>query len=658
LEDPAYVACVVASGLFSPNSCALVCKDLYFPSTSCCNALTKATQCTATQSVSSICKAAFDETLSSAMKCSLSAPTIGVIVLTSIAAVIGIVVAVLILIAKRKGKMIHNPLNKWVNLMRNISQTRVLVWKNMLLLRKHPFRTLFEIFLPLFLVSALVILANLDVILDNVNTTESQAQWNNNQAMPLNSPLNMMPMCIQSFETLFSEGEPTETTLTFYTSGQPVLGMFFILSYLRFVPSLTSKMVLEKEKKITEGMRMMGLHEGPLLISWYLTGFIQYTPLALFMALELHYGNVFPMAFTSTLFLFFTAFGLAIVSFCNVVSVFFNKSKTAAIASVLGWVVAFLPFYFVQSKSNASQYAASLCAPTAFAHGINYLIVQAQRGTGAYYAIAEQRNPIGDTISVGAMSWMLLLDSLWMLGIGWYLQQIVPQEFGVQKPWNFLFKPEYRLDVKPRHNNRLRFETVGYSGQNDTEPNVEKPTQELQVKERNGECIQVCGLRKVFSTEDGEKVAVNNLSVTMYAGQITALLGHNGAGKSTTISMLTGLYPPTKGTAYIYGKTITEDMDLVRMSMGVCPQHDVLYDELTVVEHLQLYAALKNLKDPAEAIQSMIVEVGLTEKQHVMSKKLSGGQKRKLSVAIALIGQSQVVFLDEPTSGMDPYSRR
>ncbi|OQR88959.1 ATP-binding Cassette (ABC) Superfamily, partial [Achlya hypogyna] len=176
--------------------------------------------------------------------------------------------------------------------------------------------------------------------------------------------------------------------------------------------------------------------------------------------------------------------------------------------------------------------------------------------------------------------------------------------------------------------------------------------------EERGECIQLCGLRKCFATEDGEKIAVHGLNVTMYAGQITALLGHNGAGKTTTIGMLTGLFPPTKGTAYVFGQTITADMDALRASMGVCPQHDVLYDELTVREHLALYAALKAVPDAAAQIDALLAEVGLTEKRHVATAKLSGGQKRKLSVAIALLGQSRVVFLDEPTSGMDPYSRR
>eukprot|EP00644_Phytophthora_capsici_P000540 jgi/Phyca11/99790/e_gw1.4.680.1 len=156
------------------------------------------------------------------------------------------------------------------------------------------------------------------------------------------------------------------------------------------------------------------------------------------------------------------------------------------------------------------------------------------------------------------------------------------------------------------------------------------------------------------------KVAVQGLNLTLYAGQISALLGHNGAGKTTTISMLTGLIPPTSGDATLYGRSVNTDFNELRQIMGICPQHDVLFNELTVEEHLLLFGTMKhvpygNLK---EEVERMIREVGLVEKRKVTARDLSGGQKRKLSVALAFMGDSKLVFLDEPTSGMDPYSRR
>ena len=91
----------------------------------------------------------------------------------------------------------------------------------------------------------------------------------------------------------------------------------------------------------------------------------------------------------------------------------------------------------------------------------------------------------------------------------------------------------------------------------------------------------------------GSKVAVDDLSLNIFKGQITALLGHNGAGKTTTISMLTGLFPPTTGSADVNGMSITSDMDAIRESLGLCPQHNVLFDRLTVKEHLDFFISLK-----------------------------------------------------------------
>jgi len=115
--------------------------------------------------------------------------------------------------------------------------------------------------------------------------------------------------------------------------------------------------------------------------------------------------------------------------------------------------------------------------------------------------------------------------------------------------------------------------------------------------------------------------------------------------------MLSGMLPITSGDASIYGHLVSKDMVQIRKIFGVCPQYDILYDSLTVEEHLELFCAIKEVaKDKwKHHITEMIEQVGLTEKRNVRAGALSGGQKRKLSVAIALLGDSKIVFLDEPT---------
>ena len=124
--------------------------------------------------------------------------------------------------------------------------------------------------------------------------------------------------------------------------------------------------------------------------------------------------------------------------------------------------------------------------------------------------------------------------------------------------------------------------------------------------------------------------------------------------------MLTGMLDITSGSATAYGHDIETEMDSIRKFMGVCPQHDILFENLTVKEHLEMFATFKGMKseDIDKEVKKLIEDVDLVEKTDYLSSTLSGGQKRRLSVAIAFIGGSKLIYLDEPTSGMDTSARR
>ena len=126
------------------------------------------------------------------------------------------------------------------------------------------------------------------------------------------------------------------------------------------------------------------------------------------------------------------------------------------------------------------------------------------------------------------------------------------------------------------------------------------------------------------------------------------------------MSLLVGMFPPTSGTARINGFDVVTELDAARGSLGLCPQFDVLFDSLTVEEHLYFFSKLKGVaeSDLKKEIDTFVRDLDLESKRTALSSTLSGGQKRALSVAIALVGGSKVVILDEPTSGMDPYKRR
>ena len=169
--------------------------------------------------------------------------------------------------------------------------------------------------------------------------------------------------------------------------------------------------------------------------------------------------------------------------------------------------------------------------------------------------------------------------------------------------------------------------------------------------------VMISHLRKQYP----RKLAVHDLSMAIGRTECFGLLGPNGAGKSTTLGVLTGLSEPTSGEAHICGlKLGGTTMDEVYGKVGVCPQHDLLWGQLTAREHLLFYGRLKNLSGATlrAEVRRGLDGVALLSVADVPCGKFSGGMRRRLSVAIALIGSPSVVFLDEPTTGMDPVSRR
>jgi len=167
-------------------------------------------------------------------------------------------------------------------------------------------------------------------------------------------------------------------------------------------------------------------------------------------------------------------------------------------------------------------------------------------------------------------------------------------------------------------------------------------------------------LRKAFPQAGGAKVAVDSNSFAVSKGMCFGLLGVNGAGKTTTFSMLTGETPPTSGDAFVNGYSIANQMPKVRQNIGYCPQFDALLDNMTGREHLRLFARTKGVAEEyIEMVAAKLIEhVNLSDFADKPSGTYSGGNKRKLSLAIALVGNPRVVLLDEPSTGMDPVSRR
>jgi ABC-2 type transport system ATP-binding protein len=168
--------------------------------------------------------------------------------------------------------------------------------------------------------------------------------------------------------------------------------------------------------------------------------------------------------------------------------------------------------------------------------------------------------------------------------------------------------------------------------------------------------VMVHGLRKTF----GSFVAVEGLNLTIHRGEVFGLLGPNGSGKTTTIRMLCGLIVPSGGSATVVGFDVVRDAEQIRRRIGYMSQRFGLYDDLTVTENLTFYASIYGLHgaERRARVAELLDELGLRERTGQLAGTLSGGWKQRLALACATAHRPAMLFLDEPTAGVDPASRR
>jgi len=172
--------------------------------------------------------------------------------------------------------------------------------------------------------------------------------------------------------------------------------------------------------------------------------------------------------------------------------------------------------------------------------------------------------------------------------------------------------------------------------------------------------IRIDKIVKIFKSKVKTVTAVNDVSFKVYRGEIFGLLGPNGAGKSTLIRILTTLLTPTSGTAYLDTYEITRDSEKVRSIIGVCPQNSTLDVELTAYDNLDFYGKLVNVPENVldKRIWELLAMTELTDRAHARVETFSGGMRRKLEIVRAFIHHPLILFLDEPTIGLDPEARR
>uniref|UniRef100_A0A0S7EWI0 ABCAC n=4 Tax=Poeciliopsis prolifica TaxID=188132 RepID=A0A0S7EWI0_9TELE len=452
-----------------------------------------------------------------------------------------------------------------------------------------------------------------------------------------------------------------------------VFPLLLMIPWVLFVADFVKKLVHERELRLHEYMKMMGVNQLSHFFAWFLecAGFLILT--IIILTLVLKFGNILPKSNGFLIFLYLCDHGLNIISLCYLISSFFDKTYIAGLSGSLIYILSFFPFIIVMSVENnltfSQKSALSLFSPTCFCYASQYISRYEAQGEGIQWSNSYTSPIAGDSATFGWLCWLLLIDSFLYFLIGAYIRTAFPGKYGIPAPWYFPFKLSFWTDMcssfqtNKSAGNGLLFSNIMQNNQPVFADGKSKGKSSLSFEagEDFSELpvgVALHGLTKVY----GDKTAIENLNVNFHEGHVTSLLGHNGAGKTTTMSLLTGLYPPTSGSIEVYGRDMQTNIEKVRQELGVCMQYDVLFDHMTVKEHLLLYGQIKaphwSQNELREQIRTILEETNLYAHRHKRVDTLSGGMKRKLSISIAFIGGSRLVVLDEPTTGVDPCSRR
>jgi len=425
----------------------------------------------------------------------------------------------------------------------------------------------------------------------------------------------------------------------------PFMGVLFLMSlFVQFVVEI----VTDKELKMRYVQEVAGVSFTAYWLSYYAFFFL-FTGLAtgIYLVFEMVISPIYVNSSPILMFLFFTLAFLQEFFLCMMVSTILSRAR---IAGVVCSLVSGLSIYLVQvflparRPDRLSMYFLQSLTP--FATPFNLLkaigALDASKcsdfsfdasncsDAGFTFATFQTEIPWSDPQhlykSAGAQFWTLIGDCVVYGLFAIWFDQVYQGQFGAAKPFYFCLSPQWMC----------RKQT------GDSNPDAP--------------ALKMVDLVKTFK----KQCAVDGMSLEVRRGEIFALLGHNGAGKTTAINCITGMLPMTSGSIQVCSVDVATQLTEARRYMSVCPQDNPLYFEFSVKEHLAFFAALRGVPsgEADKNISEALTAVGLQEKRDAVVKTLSGGQKRRLWVATSLLGATPMVFLDEPTSGMDPASRR
>ncbi|KAL4460035.1 hypothetical protein ABPG74_003561 [Tetrahymena malaccensis] len=478
--------------------------------------------------------------------------------------------------------------------------------------------------------------------------------------------------------------------------------------------------VQEKHERFKETQKIMGLTQQAYITGWLITSYLKMISIAIITIFALYISGYAGEGF-GMISLNFCIYLIASVHQTFAISTVFSSPKLAGeIGTFILTLTPLLYYYITYGAQVSDTIYTLLCLLPQTA--ISFAVLGGSSGGDDIMSHSYSKN---------VATYMLIFDVFFYLFLYFYLDEVIPNEYGISRSPFFIFSKKYWKNILFKNSRNKQAQTYfeNYNSftthdQDEEQRSINQsenknggdfliemrkgfgntPNESYMVSLRseenpqNGDSfhhlnsnnnqvsldinsmqqvedkssakyhqqlkqnqtlfspIQIINLKKQF----GQMFAVDGIQLNLYESQILCLLGHNGAGKTTTISLLTGLLEKTSGSIKIFGEELEADLDQARQEMGLCTQKDVLYDDMTVTEHLEFIASIKGMQGNQlkKEVEYIISQVGLQAEREKLANNLSGGNKRKLSLGMALTGGSKIIFLDEPTSGMDPVSRQ
>ncbi|KAL7706872.1 ATP-binding cassette protein subfamily A member 10 [Lotmaria passim] len=488
----------------------------------------------------------------------------------------------------------------------------------------------------------------------------------------------------------------------FLTEWAYYMPLLAVMAALYPTSRLVMLIVSEKHNGIREAMLIMGLHPSCLFFGWYASTLIIDIVASLLAAMFLKVG-FFSRVDYGLLVLLYFSFMQQNTALCFFVSSVFKNPRVASwcIAFVL-FVCAIPSYSFPVGMTDTQKIWCCLIPCVGYAEVFNMMLDFVS--AGRHYGWPQAR--------VGYFDYPMAIGMMWasfgaLMLLGFYLDRVsfgavgrrAHPLFFLMPLWNLFHKhkaPVIKMSdmgIPLRRGSLVEPETpTGTSepfGESSMSSPLKKNTKAAEdahrLIEHYNDVVDPLDtsvaavfhrLRKIYIGggilgffytyftglfRKGDRVvALDGVTFAMRTGEVSVLLGPNGAGKTTIMGMATGMVSPTNGDVYVRGYDARRHLDQCRQNIGYCPQRDIVWSHLTVEEHITFYARMKGSESihVREKVEYVMDLVDLTEKRNCKASNLSGGQRRRLCVAIAMVGDSSVLFLDEPTAGMDIKGRK